>query len=182
MEAVMISYTSKSPSGNDDTENVSWLSLPCAGPAGVLAAARAEALFSSDVSACSPVTPDEVKDAIRRAVRSNGGVRGCAAQVATAYGDHPETAAPRMRWARHVVDSVYGKSISATDELADGQTAAPRRGRDLDGVRSRAAGDRRRQGPKLMPEGRAGLGRRSSVRPRAIAQAAEILNRVPAGS
>lgn len=141
----MIRYTSKSPSGND-TENGSWLSLPCAGPAGPLAAARAEALFSSDVSACFPVTPQEVKDAIRRAVRSNGGVRGCAAQVAAAYGDHPETAAPRMRWARHVVDSVYGKSVGAADERADRPAGAPRRSRELDGVRARVADGRRRQG------------------------------------
>lgn len=139
LEAVMTSYLPKSPSGND-TEDASLLSLPCAGPAGVLAAARAEALFSSDVSACSPIAAQEVKDAIRRAVRLNGGVRGCAAQVAAAYGDYPETAAPRMRWARNVVDSVYGKSISRAHQRADGREGAPRRSRELDGVRSRAAG------------------------------------------
>jgi hypothetical protein len=28
--------------------------------------------------------------------------------MAAAYGDYPETAAPRMRWARGVVETVYG--------------------------------------------------------------------------
>ncbi|HWM95952.1 MAG TPA: hypothetical protein VNO54_02750, partial [Streptosporangiaceae bacterium] len=31
------------------------------------------------------------------------GIRGCAARVAQAYGEHPETAVPRMRWARATV-------------------------------------------------------------------------------
>ena len=78
-------------------------------PTDALTAARAEALFTSDVSACSILTRDESRDAIRRALLRHGGVRGCAAEVAAEYGDHPETAAPRMRWARQVVRSVYGK-------------------------------------------------------------------------
>jgi hypothetical protein len=35
------------------------------------------------------------------------GVRGCAAQVAVEFGDHPDTAAPRMSWARATVNTVY---------------------------------------------------------------------------
>ncbi|MEU4423079.1 hypothetical protein AB0F81_20840 [Actinoplanes sp. NPDC024001] len=41
-------------------------------------------------------------------MRAHGGVRGCAADVASEYGDHPETAAPRMRWARALVEELYG--------------------------------------------------------------------------
>src|SRR4051812_4683813 len=74
-----------------------------------LTAARAEALFTSDVSADADLTRDGYKDAIRRALLRHGGVRGCAAEVAAQYGDHPETAAPRMRWARQVVESVYAR-------------------------------------------------------------------------
>jgi hypothetical protein len=71
-----------------------------------LAAARAEALFISDLSAlCSP-TKAEVATAIRTAIRTRGGVRGCAAEVAAAYGDRPETAAHRMRWARAVIENL----------------------------------------------------------------------------
>jgi hypothetical protein len=42
--------------------------------------------------------------AIRRALRTHGGSRGRAADLAAAYGDHPELAAPRMRWALGVVE------------------------------------------------------------------------------
>jgi hypothetical protein len=72
-----------------------------------LADARAEALFASELSAMVDPTPEQVTAAIRRALLRHGGVRGCAAEVAAAYGDRPETAAPRMRWARGVVRSCY---------------------------------------------------------------------------
>jgi hypothetical protein len=74
----------------------------------MLAAARAEALFTSHLSTGSRPGCEVVDEAIRDAVRSHGGVRGCAADVAYEYGDHPETAAPRMRWARELVESLYG--------------------------------------------------------------------------
>jgi hypothetical protein len=78
-------------------------------PAGTdpLVAARAEALFTSDLSASSRPSPTEVEQAIRHALARYGGVRGCAAEVAYAYGDHPETAAPRMRWARDTVAAMH---------------------------------------------------------------------------
>src|SRR4051812_11726529 len=72
-----------------------------------LTAARAEALFVSDLSAWAGPTRADVVAAIRQAVRMRGGTRGCAGEVAAAYGDHPEVAAPRMRWARGMVDSVF---------------------------------------------------------------------------
>jgi hypothetical protein len=71
-----------------------------------LTAARAQALFASDLSASSHPTRQQAVDAIQRAVRTHGGIRGCAAEMATAFGDYPETAAPRMRWARAVVESM----------------------------------------------------------------------------
>jgi hypothetical protein len=74
---------------------------------GLLAAARAEALFASDFPAGREPTRAEVAEAIRCAVRAHGGTRGCAGEVAAAYGDYPETAAPRMRWALTVVDDVF---------------------------------------------------------------------------
>ena len=48
-----------------------------------------------------------VTAAVRSAVLTHGGVRGCAEAVGAAYGDYPETAAARMRWARQVIESVY---------------------------------------------------------------------------
>lgn len=70
--------------------------------------ARASALFASNMpSGCDP-TGTMVDHAIAQAVRACGGTRGCVAAMAAAYGDCPETAAPRMRWARSVVMTVYG--------------------------------------------------------------------------
>jgi hypothetical protein len=77
-----------------------------------LTAARAEALFASHLSAASRPTYGIVDDAIRAAMRTHGGVRGCAAHVAAEYGDHPEVAVPRMRWARGVIDDLYASRRS----------------------------------------------------------------------
>jgi hypothetical protein len=72
-------------------------------------AARAAALFVSDVSVADHLTNIEVDAAIRRSVRTHGGSRGCAADLAAAYGDRPELAASRMRWALGIVESRYGR-------------------------------------------------------------------------
>jgi hypothetical protein len=73
----------------------------------LLTVARAEALFTSQLATGSRPTFDVAETAIRIAVRTHGGVRGCAADVAAEYGDYPEVAAPRMRWARSVVEQLY---------------------------------------------------------------------------
>jgi hypothetical protein len=85
-----------------------------------VAAARAEALFASDLSAYSRPTRGEVDAAISWAVRRFGGSRGCAGEVAAAYGDYPEVAVSRMRWARAVVAAAYpcGRSRSSRFILA----------------------------------------------------------------
>lgn len=72
-----------------------------------LTVARVEALFVSDLSASSDPGRADVTAAISRAVRTFGGVRGCVAELAAAYGEHPETAVPRLRWATRVVRVVY---------------------------------------------------------------------------
>jgi len=69
--------------------------------------ARAEALFVSDLSIQCHPSEAAVAAAIRHAVGAHGGVRGCAAEVGAAYGDYPETAAARMRWARQVIEEIY---------------------------------------------------------------------------
>jgi hypothetical protein len=75
-----------------------------------LTAARAAALFASDLSAGVPVDPATIHAAIAHAIRGWGGSRGCAAEVAAAYGERPETAVPRMRWALSTVGGVYPRS------------------------------------------------------------------------
>jgi hypothetical protein len=72
-----------------------------------LLTARATALFASDLPAGSRPSALVVDAAIARAVRQCGGTRGCVARMAAAYGDYPETAAPRMCWARGVVETAY---------------------------------------------------------------------------
>ena len=68
---------------------------------------RAAALFVSTVSVFDQLTDDQVDTAIEAALRTHGGSLGCVADVAAAYGDHPELAAPRMRWARRIDEHVY---------------------------------------------------------------------------
>jgi|1186.fasta_scaffold141989_1 hypothetical protein len=76
---------------------------------GLLTAARAEALFTSALPTASHPTRAQVTATIRRAIRVHGGSRGCATVLAGEYGDHPETAVPRMRWALGVVHLAYAK-------------------------------------------------------------------------
>ncbi|MBM2620432.1 hypothetical protein JIG36_33475 [Actinoplanes sp. LDG1-06] len=83
-----------------------------------LLAARAAALFASDLPAGSRPSAEVVETAITRAVRYNGGTRGCVAALAAAYGDYPETACARMRWARSVVKTTYERSDTAEMALA----------------------------------------------------------------
>jgi hypothetical protein len=73
----------------------------------LLTAARAEALFTSHLSAYIQPTRTEITDAISTAIRTHGGTRGCAIEVAAEYGEHPETAAPRMCWALAVIEAAY---------------------------------------------------------------------------
>ncbi len=71
-----------------------------------LTAVRCEALFVSSLQQSEQPTVQQVREAIVRAVHELGSA-GCAARVAQEFGDHPEIAVPRMRWARRVVGDVY---------------------------------------------------------------------------
>lgn len=72
-----------------------------------ISTARADALFASALQRSDEPSARQVHQAIAAAIAAFG-IRGCAARVAQAYGEHPETAAPRMRWARAAVTSAYG--------------------------------------------------------------------------
>jgi hypothetical protein len=63
---------------------------------------RADALFASALQRSDEPGPGQVRRAIAAAVDAYGGA-GCAARVAQAFGEHPETAVTRMRWARTMV-------------------------------------------------------------------------------
>lgn len=68
----------------------------------ILYDAKAEALFVSDLQPSQQPSEQAVRTAIARSIRTFGS-RGCAARVAQEYGEHPEIAVERMRWARHRV-------------------------------------------------------------------------------
>jgi hypothetical protein len=68
--------------------------------------ARCEALFASGLQRSDEPTAEAVAEAISRAVRELG-TRGCAARMAQEFGDHPEAACDRMRWARQVVAGLH---------------------------------------------------------------------------
>ena len=91
-----------------------------------LTAARAAALFVSDLSATEQPTAVLVETAIKHALRTHGGVRGCAADVAAAYGDYPELAPGRMRWARGLVEAVYERRMPHTQRRVTGLAASGR--------------------------------------------------------
>lgn len=75
-----------------------------------LLTAHADALFTSDLSAwCC-----HSEAAIIRAIRSHSAAGGCAAEVAAAYGKHPETAAARMRWARTTAERISSSAAATT--------------------------------------------------------------------
>jgi hypothetical protein len=67
-----------------------------------ISTARADALFASSLQRSDEPTPAQVHQAVAAALAAFG-IRGCTARVAQAYGEHPETAVLRMRWARATV-------------------------------------------------------------------------------
>jgi hypothetical protein len=60
---------------------------------------RAQALFTSPLQPSDKPNLSDARRAIVDSVRRHRGVSGCAAALAAEYGEHPETAAERMRWA-----------------------------------------------------------------------------------
>jgi hypothetical protein len=74
----------------------------------------ADALFVSALQRCDRPSPGQVRQAVTTAV-SVFGPRGCAERVAQEFGDHPETAVTRMRWAREL----------AAEAISDQRAVAP---------------------------------------------------------
>ena len=66
----------------------------------------AHALFVSMLQRSDVPTAGQVRQAVAAAVCAYGR-QGCAERVAQEFGDHPETAVARMRWARAVAGEVF---------------------------------------------------------------------------
>ena len=63
---------------------------------------RCEALFASALQESDAPGPQAVADAISSTIRQLGPA-GCAGRMAQEFGDHPEQARDRMRWARQLL-------------------------------------------------------------------------------
>jgi len=73
---------------------------------------RAAALFASSLQCSDQPSATQIRQAVLTAT-STLGRTGCAAQVAQEYGEHPETAPARMRWARAAVAGAFGGSAES---------------------------------------------------------------------
>src|SRR5260370_38685004 len=73
-----------------------------------ISALWADAVFVSALQRGDDPGAGEVRRAVAAAVEALG-QRGCAGRVAQEFGDHPEAAVTRMRWARQVAGQVFGE-------------------------------------------------------------------------
>ena len=83
-----------------------------------ITALGADALFVSALQCSEAPSTGQVRQAVEGAVRAFG-ASGCAARVAQEFGDHPETAAARMRWARAAAQSAFGDLVPAPRRSPD---------------------------------------------------------------
>ena len=95
-------------------------------------AAAADALFASRLQRYEEPDAARIRLAVAAAVRAFG-CSGCAERVAQEFGDHPETAVIRMRWARATAREAFaaampgpGPRASAGSRLADPAATARR--------------------------------------------------------
>jgi len=72
---------------------------------------RSEALFASALQPSDQPTPAQVRDAITATVRRFG-THGCAARMAQEFGDEPQAAVNRMRWARQVIAESFARPVT----------------------------------------------------------------------
>jgi hypothetical protein len=93
----------------------------------------ADALFVSVLQRSDQPDAGQVRKAVAAAVRVYGGEE-CARRVAQEFGDHPDTAVARMRWARAVAAEVFASPPGPAPDRArrrPGRPAARSRARQL---------------------------------------------------
>ena len=91
---------------------------PCA------SAVWADALFVSVLQGSDKPDAGQVRKAVAAAVHAYGD-GGCAQRVAQEFGDHPETAVARMRWARAAVGEVFASPPGPAQEGARRRPGQP---------------------------------------------------------
>jgi hypothetical protein len=127
-------------------------------PARLSHTSMAHALFVSPLQPSEHPAARRVRTAIAAAIRRHRTAAACAALTAQEFGEHPETAAPRMRWALATARAAGPRAPGAPPPLPCSAravcTPAPRH-------RAAAASGARDQPPGPRPD----------ARPRPIARA-----------
>jgi hypothetical protein len=80
-------------------------------------------LFASALQRSDILRTSQIRRAIA-AVLDGYGTPGCAGRVAQEFGDHPETAAVRMRWARATVAALDGQPAPRIRRMATADSSA----------------------------------------------------------
>jgi hypothetical protein len=75
-----------------------------------ISAVWADALFVSALQRCEQPSTGQVRQAVAAAIREFG-QNGCAERMAQEFGDHPEAAVTRMRWARELVGEAFSAPV-----------------------------------------------------------------------
>ena len=88
-----------------------------------ISTARADALFVSALQRSDEPSTTQIRQVIAATI-GEFGARGCAARVAQEYGEHPETAVLRMRWARALVEG-HGEAKAGVAERSGRRAMAP---------------------------------------------------------
>jgi hypothetical protein len=78
---------------------------------------QADALFASTLQHSDDPSIIHIRRAIAMALDAYGAA-GCAGQVAQEFGDHPETAAVRMRWAHATAAALDSPSLPRIRRMA----------------------------------------------------------------
>jgi hypothetical protein len=91
-----------------------WLMMPDLS----ISTLQADAIFASGLQRGGEPSAGQVRQAAAAAIRAFG-YSGCAGRVAQEFGDHPETAVIRMRWARAVARETFADSASERGPRAD---------------------------------------------------------------
>jgi len=84
---------------------------------------HADALFASALQRSDELSVSQIRQAIATAIDGYGAA-GCAGRVAQEFGDHPETAAVRMRWARGAVAVLQGQLVPRMRWIAAAENSA----------------------------------------------------------
>ena len=84
----------------------------------------ADALFASVLQRSDNPGAGQARKAIAAAVRAYGGL-GCVQRVAQEFGDHPEVAVNRMRWARAVAGELFASPSTSAQQSLPRQTRPP---------------------------------------------------------